>query len=45
MNHMLRVRVDLETKQKAEAVLKDMGLTLSVAVRMYLIHIAKTGKL
>ena len=45
MNCTVRARIDSATKEKAEKVLKDMGLTISVAIRMYLKQIARTNKL
>ena len=45
MNSTVRVRIDSATKEKAEKVLKDMGLTLSVAIRIYLKQIARTERL
>lgn len=43
-NSDVRSRVNKETKEKAEAVLKEMGLNLSTAIRMYLEHLIKEAK-
>jgi addiction module RelB/DinJ family antitoxin len=44
MKCTVRARTDKETKEKAEAVLKDMGLTMSTAIRMYLKHLIRTAQ-
>ena len=44
MTEMIRVRVDKETKEKAEKVLKNMGLSMSSAIRLYLYHVVNDSK-
>jgi addiction module RelB/DinJ family antitoxin len=44
MNCTVRARIDKETKEKAEAVLKKMGLNLSTAIRMYLKHLVRKAQ-
>ena len=44
MNETIRVRIDKETKEKAEKVLKKMGLSVSSAVRLYLYHVVKDSQ-
>ena len=41
---MIRVRVDKEIKEKAEKVLKEMGLSMSSAIRLYLYHVVKDSQ-
>jgi len=41
---MIRVRINSETKERAARVLDGMGLTLSDAVRMFLVRIAEEGR-
>ena len=36
----VRSRIDLETKERAEAALEAMGLTISDAIRLLMLHIA-----
>jgi addiction module RelB/DinJ family antitoxin len=43
-NSDVRSRVDKETKEKAEAVLKEMGLNISIAIRMYLNHLIREAE-
>jgi DNA-damage-inducible protein J len=40
-NAVVRARIDYQTKQEAMAVLADLGITLSAALRMMLIRVAK----
>lgn len=44
MNCTVRARVDKEIKEKAEAVLKEMGLNISTAIRMYLTHLVREAQ-
>jgi len=44
MTEMIRVRIDKETKEKAEKILKKMGLSLSSAIRLYLYHVVNDSK-
>jgi addiction module RelB/DinJ family antitoxin len=44
MNCTVRARVDKEIKEKAESVLKGMGLNISTAIRMYLTHLAREAQ-
>lgn len=41
---VINVRIDAETKDGATAVLSDLGLTVSDAVRMLLTHIVREGR-
>ncbi len=41
----IRVLVDEELKNDAESVLKDLGLNISQAVRLFLIQVVKTEEL
>ena len=43
LNYIVRARIDTETKEKAEAVLAEIGLTVSHAVRLMMIGIAREG--
>jgi DNA-damage-inducible protein J len=45
LNTVVRARIDQTTKEEAEAVLAAIGLSLSDAVRLMLIRIAKEGAL
>jgi addiction module RelB/DinJ family antitoxin len=40
----VRSRIDKETKEKVEAILKEMGLTISTAIRMYLKHLVREAE-
>ena len=40
-NHVVRARIDEQTKNEAAAVLKAMGLTVSDAFRLMMVRIAK----
>jgi len=40
-NHVVRARIDGQTKLEAEAVLASIGLTVSDAFRMMMVRIAK----
>ena len=44
-NTIVQARIDAETKDRASAVLENMGLTVSDAVRILLTRIAKEGAL
>ena len=44
-NDVVRARIDRETKEEAEAVLAEIGLTVSDAVRLLLICVAREGAL
>ncbi|CAN5137479.1 type II toxin-antitoxin system RelB/DinJ family antitoxin [soil metagenome] len=44
-NALVQARIDSEIKDQASAVLENMGLTLSDAVRILLTRIAKEGAL
>jgi DNA-damage-inducible protein J len=44
-NAIVQARIDAEIKEQASAVLENMGLTLSDAVRILLTRIAKEGSL
>jgi len=44
LNTTIRVRIDKKTKEKADKVLKKMGLSLSSAVRLYLYHVVNDSK-
>jgi len=44
MKCTVRARTDKETKEKAEAVLKEMGLNLSTGIRMYLKQLIKEAQ-
>ena len=41
LDTVVRARVDKKTKEEAEAVLAEIGLTLSDAVRLMMIRIAR----
>jgi DNA-damage-inducible protein J len=41
LNEVVRARIDKNTKEQAEAVLAAIGLTLSDAVRLMLIRVAR----
>jgi DNA-damage-inducible protein J len=41
LNEVVRARIDKETKEQAEAVLAAIGLTLSDAIRLMLIRVAR----
>jgi DNA-damage-inducible protein J len=41
LDTVVRARIDQETKEEAEAVLAEIGLTLSDAVRLMMIRIAR----
>jgi DNA-damage-inducible protein J len=43
LNDVVRARIDRETKERAEAVLATIGLTVSDAVRLMMIRIAQDG--
>jgi len=42
---IIRARIDVSTKERAQRVLEEMGLNPSVAIRMFLTRIAAEGKL
>jgi len=42
---LVRVRVDPQTKTEAVAVLEEIGLTVSEALRLMLIRVAREGRL
>ena len=44
-NDVVRARIDRATKVEAEAVLAEIGLTISDAVRLLLIRVAREGAL
>jgi addiction module RelB/DinJ family antitoxin len=44
MDCTIRARVDRETKEKAEAILEEMGLNMSVAIRMYLKQLVRKAQ-
>jgi len=44
-NHLVQARVNGEIKAQASAVLADMGLTISDAVRMLLTRVAKEKRM
>jgi DNA-damage-inducible protein J len=44
-NSEVRVRIDEQTKEQAAAVLADVGLTVSDAVRLMMTRIAQDGAL
>jgi DNA-damage-inducible protein J len=44
MNDSIRIRIDKDTKEKAEKALKKMGLSLSSAIRLYLYHVVKDSQ-
>jgi DNA-damage-inducible protein J len=44
-NALVQTRIDAEVKERARAVLEDMGLTVSDAVRILLTRIANEGAL
>jgi DNA-damage-inducible protein J len=43
LNDVVRARIDRDTKERAEAVLAEIGLTVSDAVRLMMIRIAREG--
>ena len=43
MSTVLQVRIDENTKEGAEFVLKSVGLDLSTAIRMFLVKVIRTG--
>ena len=43
MSTVLQIRIDKDTKESAEFVLKSVGLDLSTAIRMFLIKVIRTG--
>jgi DNA-damage-inducible protein J len=45
LNDVVRARIDKKTKEKAEAVLAEIGLNVSDAIRLLLIRIAREGAL
>lgn len=45
MDSVIRARVDSATKREAEAVLDEIGLSASAAIRIFLKRIAKQGRL
>ncbi len=45
MDSVIRARIDTATKQEAEAVLDEIGLSASSAIRLFLKRIAKQGRL
>lgn len=45
MNTTLQVRINKNTKQKAQKVFKKIGLDMSSGVKMYLSHVVNTGSL
>ena len=45
MDSVIRARIDSATKQEAEAVLDEIGLSASSAIRLFLKRIAKQGRL
>ena len=45
LNDVVRARIDRATKEEAEAVLAEIGLTVSDAVRLLLIRVAREGAL
>jgi DNA-damage-inducible protein J len=45
LNDVVRARIDRATKEEAEAVLAAIGLTVSDAVRLLLIRVAREGAL
>ncbi|WKW50195.1 type II toxin-antitoxin system RelB/DinJ family antitoxin [Rhodomicrobium lacus] len=45
MDDVVRARIDRATKEGAEAVLAEIGLTVSDAVRLMLIRVAREGAL
>jgi DNA-damage-inducible protein J len=45
LNEVVRARIDRATKEEAEAVLAEIGLTVSDAVRLLLIRVAREGAL
>ncbi len=44
-NALVQTRIDAEIKERAAAVLEDMGLTVSDAVRILLTRVAREGGL
>jgi len=45
LNEVVRARIDSKTKEDAEAVLAEIGLTLSDVIRLMLIRVAREGAL
>jgi DNA-damage-inducible protein J len=45
LNQVVRARIDTKTKEDAEAVLAEIGLTVSDVVRLLLIRVAREGAL
>lgn len=45
MNTTLQIRINKNTKQKAQKVFKKMGIDMSSGVKMYLSHVVNTGSL
>ncbi|MFT4079184.1 type II toxin-antitoxin system RelB/DinJ family antitoxin [Rhodomicrobium sp.] len=45
LNEVVRARIDSKTKEDAEAVLAEIGLTLSDVIRLLLIRVAREGAL
>jgi len=45
MDDVVRARIDRATKEGAEAVLAEIGLTVSDAVRLMLVRVAREGAL
>lgn len=42
MTSQIQVRVDAQQKKNAQKILKDLGLDLSTAIRMFIVQIDKT---
>ncbi len=42
---VIRARIDAETKARAEAALKAMGLTMSDAIRLLMVRVAEERRL
>lgn len=45
MDSVIRARIDSATKKEAEAVLDEIGLSASAAIRLFLKRIARQGRL
>jgi DNA-damage-inducible protein J len=45
LDTVVRSRIDTKTKEEAEAVLAEIGLNVSDAIRLLLIRVAREGKL
>lgn len=45
MNTTLQIRVDQKIKEKARRAFRVVGLGMSSGVKLYLIHVANTGKI